>query len=363
MNKKNGFRHKLALSLLATAVAMPSVTLLPIGWTTTAKAATEDVTDSKVQKMKELLQQLTPEEQQMIKEKAMQEMLESPNKPLEQIAEEAVKQTVDTEKYEKLKQEVRESNITIEDVMQAKDQITASPNEEEEPAKEPIKEPVTEPVKTTEPAPEKPEQLPVQPAPEKPAKPEDKPVPAFTDLGEVPWAQEAIQALVAAGVLNGISEDKFEPLGHVTRAQFTRMLVQALKLNEKTAEGPSPSFTDVKNEDWFAADVAIAARLHIVSGVSKTKFDPNAPVTREQMATMVARALDVTMGIKPAAEHKKQLEKFADRKNIATWAQANVALLVEKGIITGMDQHHFAPKSKTNRAQVAVIIQRLLDVK
>ncbi len=360
MEKKNGLRSKLALSLLAASVAFPLT-----GIAATQASAAEPV--DKTEAIKELLQKLTPEEQQKIKEKAMVDMLMSPDKSLEQVAEDAVRTTVEPQKYQELKKEIEAANITVDDAMKAKDEVIDSPvtppTKPETPSNqtETPKNPET-PINQETPAPA-PVQQSDQPVPpvDMPADPEPskKPAPAFSDIAKVPWAKDAIQTLAAEGILVGVSTGKFAPTQNVTRAQYAHLLIQALKLDKKEPNPPKTAFTDIKANDWFAHDVAVAAKFGIVSGVSKTKFSPNATITREEMAVMTARALEVAQLLQSSNGKLETLAQFKDQKRIASWAQKDVATLTEQKILNGMNGNKFGPKEKANRAQAAVLIHKL----
>jgi hypothetical protein len=183
----------------------------------------------------------------------------------------------------------------------------------------------------------------------------------FADIANVAWAKDAVEVMVAKGVLNGITEDKFAPNSDVTRAQFARMLVQTLGLSDASVDGAT-TFKDVKENDWFAKDVKIAASLGIVAGVKEDQFAPNAPITREQMAAMVARALKNVSNVQ-AGNTADALKKFKDANKISGWASEGVALVAEKGIVNGMSNGTFAPKEKASRAQAAVIMYKVFNVK
>ena len=116
---------------------------------------------------------------------------------------------------------------------------------------------------------------------------------AFTDLQSVPWAKEAIETMAGLGMINGVGNNKFEPNSNVTRAQFATLIVKTLGISG-SAYNP---FTDVKSSDWFAKDVALAYQYGIISGVSKTQFAPNRPITREEMAVMMVRAIKLKQNV------------------------------------------------------------------
>ncbi|MEK5494628.1 bifunctional 2',3'-cyclic-nucleotide 2'-phosphodiesterase/3'-nucleotidase [Paenibacillus sp. FSL R7-0297] len=182
------------------------------------------------------------------------------------------------------------------------------------------------------------------------------PVAVFKDLGKVAWAQEAINALAAKGIIKGIDGTNFAPVKSVTRAEFVTMLVRSLGL---TNTATAVTFSDVKQGVWYSDTIAAAVNAGLVRGSGNGKFEPGREITREEMAIMIANALkDQLQPVDPAA-----LNKFADKAKIASYAQQPVAQLTQLGIVNGVDAQKFAPKSIANRAQAAVIIYRMLENK
>lgn len=201
---------------------------------------------------------------------------------------------------------------------------------------------------------------PVDPeTPVTPEKPETPETPAFTDLGPVAsWAQEAIEALTKKGILQGVAEGKFAPAKDVTRAEFITMLVRAFDLLDVKAK---VDFTDVQSNAWYYEYVATAVEKGLIQGVGGNKFDPNRAITREEMAIMSANVLKAVKN-KTAADAAAALAKFKDQDSMASYAKDAIALLTENNVINGMTATTFQPKGIANRAQAAVIINRMLGI-
>ncbi|MEK3885260.1 S-layer homology domain-containing protein [Paenibacillus sp. PL2-23] len=176
----------------------------------------------------------------------------------------------------------------------------------------------------------------------------------FGDVASVEaWAGRSIDVVAAKGAINGKAEGVFDPSANVTRAEFAKMLIRALDLENGSAK---ESFADVKAGDWFAPYVAAAAEQGIINGRSATKFDPNASITRAEMATMIARALKV-QGLKDVSDVEGALAAFSDASDINASLQAGVAFAAAYKIVQGYDGK-FAPNDNATRAQAAVIIHR-----
>lgn len=178
---------------------------------------------------------------------------------------------------------------------------------------------------------------------------------SFDDISKH-WAKTDIELLANKLIVNGVSASKFAPENNVTRAEFATMLVHALGL---TSDAASAAFKDVKASNWFAGTVGAAVKAKLVTGYTDGSFKPNDPITREQMAVMVAKAIGAAGKTVPASGDA--LAKFTDKASISSWAQTSVSQAVEAKIISGMTDKTFVPSSDATRAQAAVMLKRLLQ--
>ncbi len=178
----------------------------------------------------------------------------------------------------------------------------------------------------------------------------------FTDLGSVQWAQPAINYLVSAGIINGRSNTIFDPNASVTRAEFAKMVCATFGIS--ATPNAAQTFVDVSPSDWFYGYVQAAAANGIVNGVSETAFDPNATITREQMAAMLYRAIEATGNLAKLPAGTATV--FADEAQIADYAKTYVSALNAAGVINGTSATTFEPKATATRAQAAAIIYQYL---
>lgn len=176
----------------------------------------------------------------------------------------------------------------------------------------------------------------------------------FNDLGSVDWAKEAINALAKDGIVNGVAEGKFAPNDVLTREQFVKILVGALDIK---ANGNTP-FTDVVASEWYANYVAIAYNSGIVNGTSATEFGVGDSLTREQLCTMVYRAIK-SLGIE--LEMVNSTAAFVDGAEISDWAKEAVDYLYKAGVVNGVGGNAFDPQGTTTRAMGAKVIYGVLE--
>ncbi|TVY05564.1 S-layer homology domain-containing protein [Paenibacillus cremeus] len=179
--------------------------------------------------------------------------------------------------------------------------------------------------------------------------------PVFADL-QHHWAQGDVELLAHKLIVSGVSENAFAPDRPITRAEFAALLVRALGLEEM----PQTVFTDVQASDWFAGAVGTARKAGLVSGYEDQSFRPNDPITREQMVTMIVRALKA--GGQEAQGSGASLSGFSDRAEIADWAQDAAAKSISAGIVQGTSGTTFSAKQQATRAESAVMLKRTLQV-
>jgi hypothetical protein len=175
----------------------------------------------------------------------------------------------------------------------------------------------------------------------------------FSDLGSVEWARTAIEYIAAKGITSGTSDTTFSPNAQVTRAEFLTMLIKIAQLNGDVS---ALAFSDVQASDWYAESVAAAFENGITAGTSATTFSPNAPITRQDMAVMVAK---VMLADGYVAGDPADATVFNDIAQIQNYAVQSVALASREGIMNGTDLGDFNPTANATRAEAAAMLYNL----
>jgi len=173
----------------------------------------------------------------------------------------------------------------------------------------------------------------------------------FTDLGNYVWASDAINALATDGIIQGTSKSTFSPANNITRADFAILLVRAFKLTSDNEE----NFGDVNASDYFASELAIARNTGIVGGIGDNKYAPRNTITRQDMMVIVYRAL-----LKLGIELQSGDIAYSDYSEVSDYAKEAVRALVVSGLVNGKS-NMLAPNDYTTRAEVAVLVKRILD--
>ncbi len=192
--------------------------------------------------------------------------------------------------------------------------------------------------------------------PIKPVVPE-KPVEmmSFGDVEKGYWGYEAITSLATRNIIDGIGGGNFAPEATVTREQFVKMLVEALKLKGK---GDGITFTDVNPNAWYADYIYIASSIGLAEGYDGS-FGVGDGLTREQMATMLYRAANLA---DIDLEERVEASEFTDSAQIGTYAVDAVKALSQAGIINGIEGGAYAPKTVCTRAMAAKVIYEILAI-
>ncbi|TLS51539.1 hypothetical protein FE782_13610 [Paenibacillus antri] len=186
----------------------------------------------------------------------------------------------------------------------------------------------------------------------------------FADLSGH-WSRRDVEALASRFVVDGFEDGSFRPEQPLTRAQFGKLLVEALVRREDGDAEPDavPTFVDVPAGAWHYDAIARAAALGLVKG-SDGRFRPDDAVTREEMAVLIVRALGLESQAKSTADRlarEGSVGAFRDGADIAAWAIGAVELARELGLMNGMGDGAFSPASASTRAQGAAMILRLME--
>lgn len=178
---------------------------------------------------------------------------------------------------------------------------------------------------------------------------------SFDDIGGYTWASKAIEIMAAKGVINGVSTDSFDPESAIKRGDFLLMLVKALGLS---AQGED-NFADVRADSYYAEALSIAKKLGIASGVGDNQFNPESAISRQDMMTLIDRAMSVANKTLTVGA-TDDLETFSDKEDVAAYAVSSVSTLVKNGIVTG-DNERLNPSDMATRAETAVLIYRIYN--
>ena len=176
----------------------------------------------------------------------------------------------------------------------------------------------------------------------------------FTDV-EKNWAYPGIQYCVTHGIMGGMGDGTFAPTGTTTRAQIVQILYN---LEGTPAVSGTTPFTDL-TANWYKPAILWAYQNNVVAGKSPTTFDPEGPVTREQIAVILTQymfhVLKMNRTWTPA-----DLSTFPDGAQVSGWAKEAMQDAVALGLINGTKapdgKVYLDPQGSAARQQVATIL-------
>ncbi|MFC3251137.1 immunoglobulin-like domain-containing protein [Paenibacillus sepulcri] len=180
---------------------------------------------------------------------------------------------------------------------------------------------------------------------------------AFTDI-HGHWAAVQICEAASAGIVQGDPDLRFHADDAVTRAEFVVMLYRILddSSSETTAESTAAVFTDSGDiPDWARQAIHYGVSQGIVKGYTDGAFLPNHTISRNELAVLAARTLQLQIDISSRTS-------FRDDSDIPIWAKPYVLASVRQGLLQGRSSNLFMPTDKTTRAEAVTLLLRMQKV-
>ena len=174
----------------------------------------------------------------------------------------------------------------------------------------------------------------------------------FRDFDRTAWYAEAVSAAVDNGLLYGKSSAIIDPNGDMTRAEMAAIINRSFGCY-KTAD--ISQYNDVSKSKWYYKDVVLAVQMGTYNGRSASAMAPDAPISRQEAMTVVARALELDYD----SYSKTDLSAFSDRSEISNWALPYVRAMVGAGYIHGRGKI-LAPLDNITRAEFAQIFYNII---
>ena len=174
----------------------------------------------------------------------------------------------------------------------------------------------------------------------------------FRDFDRTAWYAEAVSTGVDNGLLYGKSATILDPNGNLTRAEMAAVINRSFGCY-KPAD--IARYKDVVRSKWYYNDIALAVQMGTYNGRSSSAMAPDAPITRQEAMTVVARALELDYD----SYSKTDLSAFSDRSEISSWALPYVRAMVGADYIHGRGKV-LAPLDNITRAEFAQIFHNII---
>ena len=178
---------------------------------------------------------------------------------------------------------------------------------------------------------------------------------SFKDISSH-WAKDNILFVTSRDLLSGTGKKQFSPDAGITRGMFAAALGRLAEINP--ADYKTKTFTDVPANASYAPYVNWASDKGIIPATGKTTFSPDASVTREEMAVIMANYAKATGRGLPAAQ---KAVTFTDHAQISSGAQAAVSATQQAGILAGKDGNRFDPQGIATRAEAATVLRQFIE--
>ncbi|CAM4196284.1 S-layer homology domain-containing protein [Saccharibacillus endophyticus] len=181
-------------------------------------------------------------------------------------------------------------------------------------------------------------------------------VPAFKDLNQASsWARDSITQAQLLNLFSGDANGNFRPNGQITREEMAKVIVELLKLPLDSEA--ATTFKDVPENQWSVPYIEAVKKAGIMLGGGNGTFSPKQTLTREQLAIVIVKALNL-----PIESDASALSQFQDADSIHDWASRYVASAVKSGLMNGSGGK-FNPTAVSNRQEAAMVAVRTYKVK
>ena len=174
----------------------------------------------------------------------------------------------------------------------------------------------------------------------------------FRDFDRTAWYADAVSAAVDKGLLYGKSATVIDPNGDMTRAEMAAIINRSFGCY---AKADISKYKDVSKDKWYFEDVAMAVQMGTYNGRSNSSMAPDAPITRQEAMTVVARALELDYD----SYSKAELTQFSDAGKVSNWAMPYVRAMVGADYIHGRGKI-LAPLDNITRAEFAQIFHNII---
>ena len=180
----------------------------------------------------------------------------------------------------------------------------------------------------------------------------------YDDVRTDQWYYNAVTFVTDRGYFFGVETNLFGPYINMNRAMFVTVLGRMSGVDTSLYTGQA--FSDVDTGDYYAPYVQWAADNGIVLGRTATTFDPNAFITREEMAAIMYRYCEY-LGMDMTLKNQVFMDRYTDKGDISDWALEYVKWAVGVGLMRGKTPYTINPLENATRAEVAQVIMNLCD--
>ncbi len=180
----------------------------------------------------------------------------------------------------------------------------------------------------------------------------------FDDVFMSDWAQPYIDYAAYKGIMSGDGDRHFRPNDKISREEFLKVVIEALKIGKnEAAPAADISFDDVSRDDWFFSYIETGVGFKVINGVSEHSFGTGEALARQDAAVILMRAKEAARLV---LTDTAEAADFSDKADISDYASDAVLRLQKAGIINGYEDGSFNPNGSITRSEAAKIIYGIL---
>ena len=180
----------------------------------------------------------------------------------------------------------------------------------------------------------------------------------FKDVKSSQWFYGAVYKVYTSGLMEGKSEDVFDPKSTMTRAELVTLMSRLAGADVTGMDKFADLFKDVGKKAWYRNYVGWAAKYGLAQGYAGGLFKPNEPIRRVELAAFITRLIDFIDLELPVAP---LIDWFSDEVIFPDWGKNSIEQMRIYGLIEGNDKGRFLPYSSVTRAEVATIVSRFCN--
>ncbi|MCI8332256.1 MAG: peptidoglycan DD-metalloendopeptidase family protein [Clostridiales bacterium] len=178
----------------------------------------------------------------------------------------------------------------------------------------------------------------------------------YTDVKLSDWHVNAVKGALANHLFYGTSDSTFEPDSLMTRGMLATVIGRMAGAD--VSEYTTSRFLDLDMNQYYAGPVVWADKMGFMSGVGSDMFEPEEPLTREQLCSVIVRYYELTGKKLPKEKEKTD---FADEEDMSSWAVDAIYKAQQAGLMTGRGENRFVPQDYATRAEVATVLLKVQD--
>lgn len=181
----------------------------------------------------------------------------------------------------------------------------------------------------------------------------------FDDIAEEFWGKDAICFAAARDLVRGVGNNKFDPDRAITRAEFIKMMVNAVELPESVSD--KDVYSDVLSESWYFDSIIRAKSAGWLNKFTGAEFKPNKAITREEMASVLSVILKDNIPGQDSSSLDLQ-STYSDFDDFDSNYLDDIRMVTITKIMQGIGNDKFSPKGVATRAQAVQIQKNLFTI-